>query len=315
MAVASGTATDYLDLLDKLNTFLTTGLGSRNWTKLKDSVETGCDRNLYYQAPGLAGADTIFVNTHARHDAGADIYNIGMSGATGYNAAMPFSVQPGSSLFTYMLGWNTAIPYWFIGSGRVCKIIAKISGVYQSAYMGFLIPHGSPSEWQYPLFVGAMTSDPTFRWSSVSPQYKAFWNPAVSQNINPVQGQGSGAYMCAPGRSWIAFGNYDTGQEASGPTTGSLIWPYGTQFEQVGPIFGMTDEYTLTPLTLHSTDLGGANWGEFDGVYFISGYNNAVENIVTIGGVDYLVVQNAFRSSGPVLSTTYSNHYAAFKLA
>jgi hypothetical protein len=47
--------------------------------------------------------------------------------------------------------------------------------------------------------------------------------------------------------------------------------------------------------------------GELDGAYFIPGFGQAAENIVTISGQDYLVVQNIFR--------TTSDAYWALKLA
>lgn len=37
-------------------------------------------------------------------------------------------------------------------------------------------------------------------------------------------------------------------------------------------------------------------YGFLDGVYFISGFNNAAENTVSIASVDYLVVPNIWRT-------------------
>jgi hypothetical protein len=34
-----------------------------------------------------------------------------------------------------------------------------------------------------------------------------------------------------------------------------------------------------------------------EGVYHVSGFNNAAENLITGGGVDHLVVQNVYRTS------------------
>jgi hypothetical protein len=47
-------------------------------------------------------------------------------------------------------------------------------------------------------------------------------------------------------------------------------------------------------------------FGEIDGVYAVSGFNNASENTVTIDGIPYLVVQNLHR--------TARYYYAAIKL-
>jgi hypothetical protein len=99
-----------------------------------------------------------------------------------------------------------------------------------------------------------------------------------------------------------------------------VVWPY-MRVENIGRVFGGTD-YALMPLILHTggaalsiPDSQRANVGELDGVYFISGFGNASENTVTIGGVTYLVVQNCFRTTGPNGTTTSNtNQYAAFAL-
>ena len=50
-----------------------------------------------------------------------------------------------------------------------------------------------------------------------------------------------------------------------------------------------------------------AGLGEMEGCYCVPGYANAVENIINVGGVDHLVVQDVFR-------TGYSDYWA-LKLA
>jgi hypothetical protein len=316
MATANGTATDYLDLLDRFDTFVTATLPSgQRWTQLKDSVEGANLRNLYYVAPGLAGADLIYSNLFAFQDVGDDYYNIGMRGMRGFNTGAPFDNQPNQSAAGYLLLWNTSIPYWFVGSGRRAIIVAKVSGVWQFAHIGLIVPGASPSEWQYPMHVGGMHSIATKRWSNTDFQHKAFWNPTADPSpiLNP--GSSSGSYLCTPGGEWMAVGNYSNSSEFGTNSEGNLVWPYGTQFEQVGKCYGASSDYGLQPLVLHSSLQGRAVWGEFDGVFFVSGFANATENILTIGGVNHLVVQNAFRSSGPDPATTNSNQYATIALA
>ena len=56
-------------------------------------------------------------------------------------------------------------------------------------------------------------------------------------------------------------------------------------------------DHMLYPATLVSTGsrLRGT-LGVFEGVFHVTGFGNAAENILTIGGVDHLVVQNLFRT-------------------
>lgn len=59
--------------------------------------------------------------------------------------------------------------------------------------------------------------------------------------------------------------------------------------------------YGLSPAVL--TDTTPNVYGELDGVFHVTGFNNAVENTISIGGVTYLVVQN-------VNNTQFWDYYA-----
>lgn len=315
MATTSGTASNFTDLLTRFNTFVTTGLGAQNWTKLKDGAEGIYDRALYYQAPGLAGANQIFMNVASFKDVGEDYYNFGLRAATGFNGGATWDNQPNQSPASYLLLWNTSIPYWFIANGRCAKILAKVSGVWQCGYIGFITPAFSPSEWALPLFVGGMHSEFNKRFSNTEPLHRAYWNPASDQPPSIVPGENSGAFLRSPGGEWIAFGNYSRTVESGFNVISNHCWPYCTQYEQVATLYGAPTEYGLQPIVLHGASQGKNNWGEFDGIYFISGFANAAQNIIAIAGTNYLVVPSAFRTSGPSAGTVASNQYAAFRLS
>ena len=52
--------------------------------------------------------------------------------------------------------------------------------------------------------------------------------------------------------------------------------------------------YPLIPIELH--DNSANLWGSLDGIFYISGFNNAVENTLTIEDVGYVVIQDAGRN-------------------
>ena len=54
------------------------------------------------------------------------------------------------------------------------------------------------------------------------------------------------------------------------------------------------DSYPLLPIELQ--DSGPNRYGYLDGVYFTPGYSAAVEDVVQVGGVDHLMLQNVFRN-------------------
>lgn len=308
MAYQNGTAANHADLLSRLSVFLTSHgdlvAAGDQWTLLQDRVEAGAERVLYFRAPGLSAGDEIFTVIHQFSSAGADYFNWGIRGATGYNALNPFTNQPGTSLPAHLLLWDTSIPYWFIANGRRCIVVAKVSTVYQCAYFGFITPHASPSEFPYPHFIGAMHYTPTKRWSNIDPEHKAFWNPAV--NSGGAGATVATAVLIDPAGAWRLFGNYAAGNEASVNSSGGKVWPYTTPLEDMRTLFGSLTDYLLLPLLIHSSLDGGNTFGELDGVFFITGFSNASENLQTIAGKTYLVVQNAFRTS--------RGHYAAFLL-
>jgi hypothetical protein len=307
----SGTAANYLDLLNRFVTFVTTGLTTgQNWTLLADTTDGGTDRAVYLQAPGLAGTDTIFVNIGALHSTSADTYNLILGGATGYlSSAHGFNLQPGASPGGYLSLWDAAIPFWFIADGRSAKIVAKVATVYESAYLGLFVPYATPTEYPYPLFVGG-TSPNDCRYSDLSWYHSAFWNPSSVSNPFDYTNY-SGASLRLPAGEWATAGNINT-YNNSFNYTGLVIWPFGI-VEGVGCVLGSSD-YALMPLVLHINGLNAATLGELDGVFFISGYQNASENIVTINGIDHLVVQNCFRTSGPAVGYGCNNQFAAFAL-
>lgn len=316
----SGTATNYLDLLDKFIDFVTTGLTSgQNWTVLQDATEDAYDRVVYLRAPGLAGTDEIYINVVAYHSTSNDVYNVGFFGATGFSGSLKLGAQPGAlpnGPGAWALMWNTNIPYWFVGNGRCAKIIAKVGTSYEHAYAGFIIPHATPDEYPYPLLIGGSCANLNSRYSQADLVHSAYWNPGTnSQQVQDYTNtQTSGCYLRTPNNFWASAGNLYQGGQAA--TQGLTLWPYG-HFEAIGPVFGSLTDYTLMPIVLHNNLISRAVYGELDGVFFISGYAQASENIISLDGLDYLIVQNTWRSTGPRPGGTVNlaqNQYAAIAL-
>lgn len=305
MAVSTGTATSYLDLLEKLRIFLTTGLASgQNWTVLKDSVEATQDRVLYFQAPGLAGTDQIYSVFYAFKDVPSDYYNLAVRGATGFNTLDPYNAQPGISSAVYAPMWNSSIPYWFIANGRRVIIFAKVSTVYVCLYAGFFIPHATPTEYPYPMAVGGCHYTAAKRWSVLDTEYKAFWNPAGNGSSSSAMTLAT-LLVRSPSGAWRPMGNYNGSGPDTSTSSGANVWPY-TQWSDQKPIYGETTKYLLLPLIMHTDQNAGNVFGELDGIYYVAGFNNASENTITIGADTYTVFQNVYRTS--------NEHYCAVKM-
>ena len=241
---------------------------------------------LILMGQGDAGTEQIYVGIQAFEDVGADYYNFELRGMVGYVSGSAFDAQPGTSGPCYVHLWNSAIPYWLVANGNRIICVAKVSTVYEVLHLGYILPFGTPGQYPYPLLVGGMSSVKTLRFSDTSDSHSAFFNPGeFSARLYWVDG------------TWYDFTN-------KYPYTDSKrkVWPW-VFYRRRDRLTWMRDNidgsYVLIPATLAmESGAPSANViGEIDGVYFVSGFNNGAENLINIGGIDHLVVQNAHRTN------------------
>lgn len=280
------------------------------------------ETHLYLKGQGNGGTDEIFVNLRSYQNSGAGYYNIELRGATGFSGAagMTRITQAGISSLVDLCLISGSMNYWFIANGRAFRIVAKASTVYESAYAGFILPTGLPSEYTYPLAIGGSQGQTRKLYSASSGAdgytHNAFFNA----------GSGSSTYGALYLRdktgTWRNFynkssdsavwsGNYNRtfpygGSRSLSTTKGSPIYP-----NLNAGVIDASSTYTLFPVSLISRVAGSPTgtkdiFGDFEGVFHVSGHNNASENIVQISGVDHLVIQNTYH--------TDKDEYAAFAL-
>lgn len=297
MAVATGTATNYTDLLARLITFLTTdatlvGLG-QNWTVLSTTTTTTGENSHLLRGPGLSGSDQIHVRVYGSSIATSDRFGFGAQGFVSYNSGLSHGDQPGASGYVGMGLWNSSIPYWFIANGRRFIVVAKVSTTYASLYAGFYLPYATPTEFPYPIAVmGSHEDATTHRWSQADFNVGGFWDPSSG---NAALRHNDGA--------WVNLANYQDNGGARSNLTSDCVWPYDVD---LGLRENADGSYTLLPVIPHSNYSTGNVYGELDGVFFTSGFGVGSEDTVTIGGDTYLIVQSVYR--------TDRRSYAAIKL-
>lgn len=267
MAYETGTASNYRDLLDKLRLFLTTNASlvadGQEWTQMR-WVTTSNTQELILKGPGLAGLDEIYVGISSDENTSSDWFNWHMNGYGGFDNAQTFFTQPGS--FSYLVSqlyclnlWNSSTPYWFVANGRRFIVVARVNTYYFIAYMGLGVPYATPEQYPYPnILLGNAQSYYNSRWSAVP-----------------------------NGRSVAVFRG--------------AVWQYASKWPSSFQLRPTEDPvYQLLPIVLYDTmNLSTAQsrylgkiYCELDGVFACSGYNNVSENLIQIGGVDYLVVQD-----------------------
>lgn len=320
MAWETGTATSYLDLAAKLRDFLKSNAAlvaaGQNWTQLYGPAAGAlvATDQLAFQGPGLAGDDQILVCMKFVTNAGSNLYNINLFGLTAWNPSLAPIAQPNPSADARLLLINGSIKYWFIANGRCFKVITRISSQYDQAYAGFILPEHLPTDYPYPMFIGGSYRDDTQNNSNNDAYRRAFWNcNATSQSVQTTPANGSNAVLCMPDLSWKWCANRYGSSSGTGSTSGSsdavtmLPW---------NPAFYNPYRYRQTisgervlwrgALASYGPPIGRVFFGRFDGVFFVPAFGASAESIVTVGGVDHLIVPDIFRSE--------DGHMAAFAL-
>lgn len=257
-----GTLAHYM-MLDKIRSF---ALASGFWQVLRydDTIDK---RELILKGEGYSGTEEIFVGFRCYQNAAADVYNMTVAGFTGYVAGNSFASQPGAILLG-IPAHNNRIDYWLTVNPQRIALAMKVgTPVFESAYAGKFLPYGTPSQYPYPVFVGGMlTTESETRFSESSHSMYA-------------KGDRDNCRMRFNDGTWRT----------------PFTWPWAdSQLTGNNEYARDTDgNYPLLPVILND-DQG--LYGELDGIFQISGFNNAVENTLTVGGSDYVVIQDVSRT-------------------
>lgn len=245
-------------------------LGEANgWTTLRYTTPTdGSPRELILQGVGLSGTEQIFIGFRTYHSVTSDYYNLSVAAFTGYVAANAFNAQPGWQEMG-LCGHNLRIDYWIAVNAQRFAFSLKVgTPVYEMAYVGKYFPYATPSQYPYPVAViGTLAGTPGTRYSDVTASHSSGAKGALPQGtVRDTMGV------------WNQFFN----QPFTGETNNAAALRRDTNAT-----------YVVLPSVLYS---GGNVWGELDGVRYISGFNDVVENTATIGGKAQVVIQDVFRT-------------------
>lgn len=258
---------------------------------------------MIWEAPGNGGLEQIFVGMKEFHNVGADYWNWRLGGFTAFNSGQAFEQQAGyvggvgqahpSPVLTL---WNSTIPYWIVASGRRVILVAKISTVYVSMYLGLMNPYMAPGAFPYPLVVGgnmAWQNEPSvgnanWRWSYNGNENRNFAIPNSNGMSSFYQSQ---LTLRLPGGAWTGF---DT---ADGELTFGQVWPYAyvDRFGTWDWRPNLDGGYPMLPIVLF--DATPNVYGELDGVLATTGFSQSVENTITENRIAHLVVQSVFRNT------------------
>lgn len=328
MAYQHGTATSAVDLWNKLVAFLTSNptlaaLGEEwdiVWTAPGGQQEDG----IVLKAPGASGGDQILIGLNRADALAADeqaFYMRGMTAVLGSAPTIDDHINDSGTVGCFLD--SGPMEYWMVASGRRFVMIAKMSTVYSALYGGFFLPYANPLAYPYPLMIGGsfaqneFTANRVLNWRSQSYLHAHFPYSGYNQEFGVTdEMRKSSCYYIDVGGIWrpvttspvsaaqMAPYAFDPADEANSQD----YWPYdGNPAGNSGRVPRYSDMiarleenvgggYGLNQLTINTSQPSAETVGVLDGCYHVPGQNNAVENIVQIDGVDYLVMQNVFRT-------------------
>lgn len=244
-------------------------------------------KHLLMKAPGLSGTDEIFVGIQPFENVTGDRYNWRLQSSLGYNAANDWAGQPYKSGIPIIYLWNDPITYWFIANGNRVIMIAKVDTIYQIMYLGKFLPYFLPTQYPYPVICCGTHSSETSRWSDYNYDFSSILNP------------GSGCQMFYVDGTWKPIQNrYAQSGWYSWQNGYINVWPTGSNNNFLDNSLAWPDGgYTLLPLILEMDSGGVKNvLGEVDGILWVSGHQNSSENVIDVGGQNYLVVQDVWKT-------------------
>ena len=306
MAYVTGTATNCVDLINKLEDFLTTNptlvAANQQWVCFKDNEVMPYSRTMsldtsgngmyrFFKGPGNAGTDEVYVNLLLAYNKGSDWYQIWAMGASRYSPKNTIQGQFNAPVWggaynqwSYMPVWEKAMQYWFIANGRRFIVVVKVSNNYEVFYGGLFTPTGTDLEYPYPLFIGGSDRLPSRKWSTQgTDSRRGFWN---SQGNSDNAGMTIGKFLTPQG-TWMYAAN-NTSINTGVPN--AYIQPYHGNI-YVGKTFDGL--YMLEDITIESAFVAWNTYGTFDGVYRITGYQNSSGNTAVINGDTYLCIAAA----------------------
>jgi hypothetical protein len=315
MAYSQGTATDYLDLLNQLVDFLTTGLGSDNWTLLKnDPSGFGADTEVYLRAPGLSVLNNIYVNIKTFSDSPNNIFTWNLQGATAFNTGLSFNAQPGCiptiQGIPRMLFLGSCA-YTFVANSQRVICVVNVGTVIESCYLGWITPFGPPSSYPAPLYIGGCHHQDVAKADTTIEH--SWW----LHNLNEDTHSEAGAHARLSNGVWARNRYLYNGTPDYNLLCCTHPYAYMTRVTAggVANIDVVTTEngdYVKHPVMLTTNqgssagDVKDQPIGQFDGVFWIPGVGVSQDDILNCDGTDHLIFQNAFR--------TDLNSYAALAL-
>lgn len=216
---------------------------------------------LILKGEGLSGTEEIYVGIRTYGSTTADYYNLAVAGFTGYVPSNTWAAQPGYRE-SGVPAHNQAIDYWLIVNPQRIAFTLKVgTPVYESAYIGKILPYATPSQFPYPVAVmGMLNGAAATRYSDTS-HSMSFKGNRTNCALRWMDGTYKQPLMYPWNNAWVAGTSTTNANEA---------------------LRDSGDQYPILPCVMCETTPNV--FGELDGIGYVSNFNNTVESIVQVGG-------------------------------
>lgn len=254
------------------------------------TVSNAYSSEIVLRTEGYSGQSGINTFIRLRENATTGYFNFGHGSFIGWQSDTPIESQMNYGE-RYTLLNDGEIEYHMSANVQRLLLSSRVATtVSEFTYLGFFLPYATPEQYPYPYLNGgnAYESSLLFSYSETSSSYdyrhRNLQRPICSSSSN-----------CAV-TVWhytnnvivLAGGSY---------TSQAMLHPvFSTNAIHSG--VGQNDDgtYNIIPYMIYSNYTGTDILGEVDGVYWVTGTGLAFGDTITVGGKDYLVFQNCFRS-------------------
>ncbi|MCO1335465.1 hypothetical protein MO867_14090 [Microbulbifer sp. OS29] len=226
----------------------TTSLQRISFPEFQDTADINFGRlpAVWLRAPGLTGNGPAYIAFQIYDRPTDDYYNWAINIGTGFVRDADQSSQPGVEAGALPL-WNQDIAYKAGVDGQHIELVVQFDTVTFPLYVGKFLPYGTPGQYPYPAIIATPLSQPNMtRYSH-------------SSVILPFKGNRDQLKIRTTSGDWI----------------NPYAWPYSSEktFRDTG------GEYPLLPIVLYDTE---NTYGTLDGMHFITGFDNAAGNTVSV---------------------------------
>lgn len=278
----------------------------RLWADAAMKLDVSTRFEFAWQAPGVDGTQQIYVAGFSYTEPSNDAWNMAFRGFRFWqDPAMSIVNIPDNSGSKYLYLAKTPIAYWFVVNGGRVMIVTRISGIYQLAYVGFGLPYETPAIHPFPYLVGAPGTNGSYRWDSTgTSMIRNPSDPATTSSTSSTPASCTLAAMFPNGQFEGIANRYPSSNTAEGGSASGgqgKTWPYALGIDGGLAMDQFRDSIDgskpLLPIVIECGSSPFHTWGEFDGVYWTTGFGNAAEAIIRDAALDCMVLPNVYRTS------------------